>query len=140
MNKFTLLLVWSLVGSGLLTAQTWVLSSADQYRLAAPSMYGAGPDELAWLKTFTAQADANALAQVAYWDAGAPTYRWMQIAYQEITRRNLAAPFGTRALALVAVAMQDATAAAWDTKNTYNRQRPTQVDPSITARTEVPLS
>jgi membrane-associated phospholipid phosphatase len=140
MNRFIRLLGLSIAGSGFSMAQTWVPSAADQYQLAAPSSYGAGAEELAWLTSLMAQADANALAQVDYWDAGAPSYRWMQIAFQEITRRNLAAPLGTRALALVAVAMNDATAAAWDAKNTYNRRRPTQVDPSITPRTEVPIS
>jgi membrane-associated phospholipid phosphatase len=148
MNRLFLLLGSVLFGSGLLMAQveptagswkTWVLSSGDQFRLHDPSSFGAGDDERRWLATFMTQ-DANALAQVTYWDAGAPSYRWMQIASQEIAKRNLAAPFATRALALVAVAMHDATVAAWDTKYTYKRPRPTQVDSSITSRTAVPLS
>jgi hypothetical protein len=45
-----------------------------------------------------------------------------------------------RAYALLSVAMYDATIAAWDSKYTYNRRRPTDVDPSIAPLVQVPLS
>src|SRR3954452_3179076 len=116
MNKLNFLPAFVLAGASILCAQiepnagswsTWVLSSGSQLRLSSPSSFGAGNDELVWLKTFMAQADSNALAQVAYWDAGAPSYRWMQIAFQELTARNVPAPLFTRAMALVAAAMYD---------------------------------
>ena len=149
MNKLGVWIGFALVGAGLLPGQveptagswrTWALSSGKQFRLSAPSSFGSGEGELSWLKGFMAQTDSSALAQVAYWDAGPPSYRWMQIVMQELTSRNAAAPLSTRAVALVAVAMHDATVAAWDTKYTYNRQRPSQLDPSIVPRVAVPLS
>ncbi|MBC7928406.1 MAG: vanadium-dependent haloperoxidase, partial [Bryobacteraceae bacterium] len=118
-------------------AGTWptlVLSSGRQYRLTEPSSYGANSGELAWLRSFMTQADANAVAQIAYWDAGSPAYRWVQITLQEALSRNLAAPLTTRALALVSGAMYDATVAAWDSKSTFNRQRPAQADTSLVPR------
>jgi membrane-associated phospholipid phosphatase len=149
MKIFNIVLTAALAGSNLLSAQveptagawkTWVLSSGSQVRLSSPSSFGAGDNEVAWLKGFMGQADANALAQVAYWDAGPPSYRWMQIAFQEVTKRNIAPTLGTRAMALVAVAMHDATVAAWDTKYTYNRQRPSQLDSSIVPRVAMAAS
>ena len=52
------------------TWPTWVLSSGRQFRLEPPSTYGDQRSELQWLKDFMAQADANALDQVAYWEPG----------------------------------------------------------------------
>lgn len=122
------------------TWPTWVLSSGRQFRLEPPSTYGDQRSELQWLKDFMAQADANALDQVAYWDAGPPSYRWMQMAMQELTRRNVGPTLSTRAMALVGAAMHDATVATWDSKYTFNRKRPSEQDPAIVPRVSVPLS
>lgn len=119
---------------------TWVLSSGRQFRLEPPSAYGDERNELEWLKDFMAHADNNALQQVVYWDAGPPSYRWMQIAMQELIRRNVGPTLSTRAMALVSAAMHDATVATWDTKYTFNRKRPSEQDPAIIPRVSVPLS
>ena len=97
-------------------------------------------NELNWLRDFMADADANALGQVAYWDAGPPSYRWMQIAMQELTRRNVGPTLSTRAMALVGAAMHDATVATWDSKYTFNRKRPSEQDPAIIPRVSMPSS
>ena len=91
-------------------------------------------------KDFMADADANALGQVAYWDAGPPSYRWMQIAMQELTSRNVGPTLSTRALALVSAAMHDATVATWDSKYTFNRKRPSEQDAAIIPRVAIPSS
>lgn len=132
--------LWAQVEPNAGSWQTWVLSSGKQFRPQDPSSFGAGPGELPWLKGFMAQEDANARAQVAYWDAGPPSYRWMQIAFQEVTNHNLATTFATRAMALVGAAVNDATVAAWDAKYTYNRPRPAAVDSTIVPRVAEPLS
>ncbi|MBC8166841.1 MAG: vanadium-dependent haloperoxidase [Bryobacteraceae bacterium] len=125
------------------SAGTWptlVLTSGSQHRLAAPTSYSANDGEVAWLKTFMASADANSLSQIAYWDAGAPSYRWIQMTLQEALSRNLAAPLATRAMALVSAAVYDATVAAWDSKYTHNRRRPSVADPSLVPRLLTPMS
>ena len=119
---------------------TWVLSSGRQFQLAPPSAYGDERNELEWLKDFVAHADDNALGQVAYWDAGPPSYRWMQIAMQELTRRNVGPTLSTRAMALVSAAMHDATVATWDSKYAFNRKRPSEQDPALVPRVSAPLS
>ena len=118
--------------------KTWVISSGSQMRLAPPPDQYATAAELDHVRQAAASRDAPALADIAYWDAGPPAYRWMQIAAQEVAKRNLPGPLGTRAMALVATVIYDATIAAWDTKYTYNRPRPAELDPSIQPVVTVP--
>ena len=112
--------------------QTWVLASGDQFRVDAPPDAAATADEIAQLIEMAAQRDDTSLQQVAYWDAGAPVYRWNQIAMDALVKRGLPANLAYRDLALLNVAIYDATVAAWDSKFTYNRPRPSEVDPSLT--------
>ena len=81
-----------------------------------------------------------AVESVRFWDAGAPPYRWIQIAQQEVASHNLGGPAATRAMSLVAVAMNDATVAAWASKYFYQRPRPSQFDSTIVPMIETPLS
>jgi hypothetical protein len=67
--------------------------------------------------------DAAALDRIAYWDAGAPGYRWNEIALGHSVAARLSVPF-YRVMALLNVAISDATVAAWDAKYAYNRPRP----------------
>src|SRR5262245_57136476 len=60
--------------------QTWVLASVDAVRPEPPPDQAASLREIAELKALVGQRDAAAAAQVAYWDAGSPSYRWEQIA------------------------------------------------------------
>src|SRR5207253_1643286 len=120
--------------------QTWILSSGNQMRLAAPPGEADTAAELQSLKEIMASADDAARAQVTYWDAGPPAYRWMRIASQQMISHNLGAPYYTRGMALVAVAIYDATVATWDSKYTWNRPRPSQRDPGIAPLVAVPQS
>src|ERR1700730_12834677 len=120
--------------------QTWILSSGNQMRLAKPPGDTETASEAQSLKQIMASADDGDRAQVAYWDAGSPAYRWMQIASQQMIGHNLAAPFYTRGMALVAAAVYDATVAAWDSKYAWNRPRPSQTDPGIAPLVAVPQS
>ncbi len=110
----------------------WVLTSGDQFRLDAPPDEAATAEEIAQLMDLAAQRDEAALLQIAYWNAGAPVYRWNQIAIDALVKRGIPANIAFRDLALLHVAIYDATIAAWDSKYTYNRLRPSEVDPSLT--------
>src|SRR3954454_10639469 len=94
--------------------KTWVIPSGAALRLPAPPDAAGTAAEIAWVKEYATKRDQGALSQVHYWDAGAPGYRWMQLAEQLSVSEGLPAPMQTRALSLVAAAIYDATIAAWD--------------------------
>ena len=118
--------------------KTLVIDSGTAMRIPPPPDEYATAAELDQVGAFIAARDANAWADITYWNAGAPSYRWMQIAWQEIGAHSLAPTLGTRAMALVAAAMYDATVAVWDSKYAYNRPRPVELDPTIAAAVVAP--
>jgi membrane-associated phospholipid phosphatase len=120
--------------------KTWVISSGSAMRLPAPPASDVTATELQWVKDCVNRRDQTTLNGIHYWDAGAPAYRWMQLAVQYVVSSNLAGPQQTRALALVSAAISDATVAAWDSKYAYNRPHPSSVDPSVAPVVAVPQS
>jgi membrane-associated phospholipid phosphatase len=108
---------------------TWVLESGDQFRLEAPPNEVATADEIAQLMEMAGERDDAALNQIAYWNAGPPSYRWNQLGVNTLVAH--AAPLAGRDLTLLTVAIYDATVAAWDSKYAYNRARPSEVDPAL---------
>jgi len=118
--------------------KTWVISSGSTFRLPAPPDSEITARELRWVKDCISQRDQTALASIRYWDAGSPGYRWMQLAQQSVVTAGLPAPLQTRALALVAAAISDATVAAWDSKYAYNRPHPGDLDSAVVPAVAVP--
>jgi membrane-associated phospholipid phosphatase len=120
--------------------KTWVLNSGSQFRLPPP------PDNLAQeveIKNLLARAsrrDAAALNAIRFWDAGAPGYRWNEMAINEVVKRNISGPRNARVLSLLNVAIYDATIAAWDSKYVYNRPRPSEVNSNVAPAIAVPNS
>lgn len=118
--------------------RTWVVPAVAQMRLPAPPDAAASAAEIQTIKRLMSELNADSRAQVAYWDAGAPGYRWMQLAAQQMLAQNVAAPLFTRGMALVGVAIYDAIIAAWDSKNAWNRPTPSTLDASIQPLTTAP--
>lgn len=120
--------------------KTWLLTSGDQLRPAAPPDEAATAAELADVQAMAAERDAEALDSISYWDAGSPGYRWNEIAMQ----KTLAAGYGPgdayRTMALLNAAIYDATIAAWDAKYAYNRSRPGVMDTSLSTAIPTPAS
>jgi membrane-associated phospholipid phosphatase len=56
----------------------------------------------------------------------------MQLTEQLAVSEGLSTPLQTRALSLVSAVIYDATIAAWDSKYTYNRPHPAEVDSTVT--------
>ena len=112
--------------------KTWTIASGSALRLPPPPDAANTAAEIAWIKEYAAKRDQAALAQVHFWDAGDPGYRWMQLAEQLAISEGLPAPMQTRALSLVAAAVYDATVAAWDSKYAYKRRHPGEIDPTVT--------
>lgn len=112
--------------------KTWVIPSGSALRLPPPPDADGTTAELRWIEDCATQRTAAVLAQIRYWDAGAPSYRWMQMTQSLAVSKGLATPLQTRALALVSAAVYDAMVAAWDSKYVYIRKHPSEIDPSIT--------
>ena len=121
------------------TWRTWVVPDVHQIRLAAPPNAAASSAEIQSIKTLMSETNADTRSQIAYWDAGPPGYRWMQLASQQMLAQNVAAPLFTRGMALVSVAIYDATIAAWDSKYAWNRACPGAVDATIKPVTATPV-
>jgi membrane-associated phospholipid phosphatase len=120
--------------------QTWVVTSSDNVRPAAPPDQVATQAEIAEMKALIAQRDDAAGAQVAYWDAGSPSYRWIEIVLNQFKTKPITNPRIARGMALMNVAIYDALVTAWDAKYTYNRLRPNQVDPTLATLVTSPNS
>lgn len=101
--------------------KTWVISSGEAYRLPPPPDARATQAELAGLIAIQQQRDSAVTAQILYWSAGAPGYRWQEVIE---TLNNHFPPASIRGKALLNVAIYDATVATWHTKYTYRRVRP----------------
>jgi membrane-associated phospholipid phosphatase len=123
--------------------KTWVLSSGDELRPAAPPDDAASTTELAKLRmtaAYTYGRDAATPDRIAYWDAGSPGYRWNELAMQ----RTKAAAYGPgdayRTMAYLNTAIYDATIAAWDAKYTFNRPRPAVAESALQTAIPTPAS
>ena len=121
--------------------KTWILSSGKAITVPPPPSATATAGELAWLKDFAAQNDPRITAQIKYWDAGPPAYRWVDfVTARQLAGQPVGAPNVNRPYAYVSVAIYEATVAAWNAKYTYNRKRPSETDPSVRTRVAVPRS
>ena len=96
--------------------------------------------ELRALADLIAQNDEKTAAQIAYWDAGAPAYRWIDLISNRLLAGTPTTAFAHRVYAYVSMAMYDATIAAWESKYFYNRARPTEMDHKLPASVDVPDS
>jgi membrane-associated phospholipid phosphatase len=119
---------------------TWALISASEFRPAAPPDAAATRAELDQLWALAEERDASALDQVAFWDTGAPSYRWNELAVAEALKHNLNSNYATRVLALMHVALSDTMVATWDAKYAYQRPRPNAVDRSLVTPLTTPAS
>ncbi len=120
--------------------KTWVLTSGSQLRLQPPPDQAATVAELQELRALAQGRDAAARDRIGFWDSGAPGYRWNGILADELSRRNLAGATTSRHVALMEVAIYDATIAAWDSKYAYQRPRPSVADPMLTTTLATPRS
>lgn len=121
------------------TWNTWLLSSGSELRLPAPPNRSATQAELRQLQALARQRNAAA-AQIARWTNAGAVYRWNELAREIALKRGVVTPPGSRIFALLNVAIYDATIAAWDSKYTYNRARPSVQFPALSAAVPVPNS
>ncbi|NJN35159.1 MAG: phosphatase PAP2 family protein [Saprospiraceae bacterium] len=88
------------------------------------------------IKQATVQVDAKKLQAIKYWDAGAPAYRWNQIAGKLSDEDQLV--LLRIPTSWINIAIYDATILAWKEKVKYKRKRPIALDPSIKTLVNTP--
>ncbi len=113
--------------------RTLLLASAAEIRPAAPMGPGAPETaaELAALHDWERRRGDDDRRAIAYWNDQPPPVRWAELAQEKVLVAGWAAPRAARALALVHVAVHDATLAAWDAKAAWRRATPAQIDASL---------
>jgi len=120
--------------------KTWAISSGKDYRVPPPPSPSETQAELRALGDVIAHNDQQIAAQIAYWDAGAPAYRWIDLISNRLLAGTPTTAYGHRVYAYVAMAMYDATIAAWESKYYYNRLRPSEMDHKLPTAVDVPDS
>jgi membrane-associated phospholipid phosphatase len=106
------------------TWKTWVITSGHPHRVPPPPDRTATGQELGELAQMATKRDRAALDRIAYWDTGAPSYRWSEIAVAEHLKNGANWLVVARDLALMHIAIYDAMVTTWDSKYAYNRARP----------------
>ncbi len=127
--------------------KTWLLDNPQQITVVAPPMASQTKNELQSIKQRLSKLDArpparlshsggddqvgreNKLSEIKFWNAGAPAYRWNQIALQLLAQKYdviLRTP-----ASWMNIAIYDATILAWKEKIKYKRKRPNILDVSL---------
>jgi len=114
------------------------LTSADQFRPAAPPAFGSPAylDALAEVRSISDTRTADQVNIALSWARGAGTSSigglWNTLATGWIVESGLREREATHVFALLDAAMMDAAIGCWDAKLTYWFIRPPQADPAIT--------
>lgn len=111
--------------------ETWMLDNPAQITTVAPPNATQSKAELQLIKQQMSKLDEKKLTAIKYWDAGAPAYRWNEIAPKLIEQQPqtlLRMP-----AAWMNIAIYNATILAWKEKIKYKRQRPAILNPAVKA-------
>ncbi len=112
------------------TMTPWVIDSPDQFRPAGPpaltsAHYAADVNEVETLGSLTTQArtaDQTLLAR--FWQSATVSYWWDSVAMELAAERGFSLSDNARLLAVLNVAIADASIACWDAKYHYVFWRP----------------
>jgi len=116
-----------------------LLDDPKQITIGAPPAAAQTKTELQEIKQKTGKPDEKTVTKIKYWDAGAPSYRWNQIAVKLVTYDKVDILLRTPA-SWMNIAVYDATILAWKEKIKYKRKRPQEMDPSIRSVINAPLT
>ena len=118
---------------------TWLVDNTQQIKLAAPPASATSKTELQNIKQRIKGLNDRQIAEIVYWNAGAPAYRWNLIAPTLISwdKVDLVLRFP---MSWMNIAIYDATVLAWREKLKYKRKRPHQEDPTIKPVVSAPLT
>jgi len=120
--------------------RTWVIPSGKDFLAPPPPELWETRGEFLSLAELISHNNAQTRQQIAFWDAGAPAYRWMDMIHSRLFAAVPTSAYPHRVYTYLAQAIYDATIATWESKYTYNRPRPTEFDRRLPAEVEVPNS
>lgn len=120
--------------------RTWMISSGKDYRVAPPPGRKQTRVELSKLADLISQNDEQTRQQIAFWDAGAPAYRWMDLINSRLLAGTPMTAYPHRVQAYVALAIYDAMVATWESKYFYHRPRPSEMDRWLPTALPIPNS
>jgi membrane-associated phospholipid phosphatase len=120
--------------------KTWVISSGQEFRAPPPPDASATKAELEQLRDLVRRNDPQTYARIAFWDAGAPGYQWIELVNKRVFTGQPLPPASHRIYTYMTIAMHDATIATWESKYFYKRPRPKEVDTSLTPVLPTPNS
>jgi hypothetical protein len=120
--------------------RTWVISSPKDYYVRTPPKTEETNEELTSMADLIRHNDAQIQQQIAFWDAGAPAYRWIDLLNARMLAAIPTTAYPHRVYTYVALAMYDATIATWEWKYYYNRRRPSELNPQLPTALPVPNS
>ena len=118
--------------------ETPLLENREAITLAAPPSVKSN-EELRTIKLAIRSADAQTKEAIRYWNAGAPAYRWNQIAPKLVSWDKPDVVLRTPS-AWMNLAIYNATVLAWKEKAKHKRKRPNLVDPSIQPIIQAPAT
>ncbi|MDB5209365.1 MAG: phosphatase family protein, partial [Sediminibacterium sp.] len=110
--------------------KTKLVDNPQQITIPIPPDAAHSKAEIQTIRQGTSKLTEKQRAQITYWDAGAPSYRWNQIAPKLISYDKFDIISRTPT-AWMNIAIYDATILAWREKIKYKRKRPHETDPSL---------
>src|SRR3954454_21592124 len=122
------------------TWKTWVIPSGKDFRVPPPPDTSATAAELEQVRDLVRRNDPQTYARIAFWDAGAPGYQWIELINKRVFTGQPLPPASHRIYTYMTMAIHDATIATWESKYHYKRPRPKEVDKSLTTVLPTPDS
>jgi len=140
LSAITFFISWMATGQNYEAAnwKPWLVSDPGKITTKAPPTITQSKAELQLIKKQLSGLDEKKSKNITYWNAGAPSYRWNQIAAAMINQKQelmLRMP-----TSWINIAIYDATIIAWKEKVTYKRKRPAETDPSLKPVINAPLT
>jgi membrane-associated phospholipid phosphatase len=120
--------------------KTWVIPSGKDFRVPPPPDASVTATELEQLRDLVRRNDPQTYGRIAFWDAGAPGYQWIELVNKRVFTGQPLPPAPHRIYTYMTMAMHDATIATWESKYHYKRPRPKEVDSSLTPVLPTPNS
>jgi membrane-associated phospholipid phosphatase len=118
---------------------TWCVAAPQLITIAAPPNATQTKAEIQLIKQRIKNLDEKKIAEIKYWNAASPSYRWNQIAPKLFTFDRIDLWARTPS-AWMNMAIYDATVIAWREKIKYKRMRPGTTDPGLKPVINAPLT